>query len=210
MGRKNSKKPGKKRSRNFNEYKGVLEITRSGMGFVIVSGLDADILVRPNDFNTALHGDTVKVEVDPSKVGKRMQGAVTEVLERKQTQFVGVFEMNKGFAFVVPEGDKRIPDIFVPQNAFNGAVDKNRVVVRVKEWEIDSKKRPVGEIVNVLNEEDTNDVAMKEILLENGFPLDFPEDVMEEAERIPETITDQEISKRRDIRTSRIASSQKY
>ena len=55
MSRKNSKKSDKKRSRNFDEYKGVLEITRSGMGFVVVNGLETDILVRPNDFNTAMH-----------------------------------------------------------------------------------------------------------------------------------------------------------
>jgi len=200
MGRKNSKKPGKKKARNANEYKGVLEITRSGMGFVVVNGLDEDILVRPNDFNTALHGDTVKVEVNPARNGKRMQGSVSEVLERKQTEFVGTLEMNKGFAFVVPEGDKRMPDIFVPQNAFNGAEDKSRVVVRIKEWEKDSKKRPVGEVVNVLDKEDSNDVAMKEILLENGFPLGFTDDVMEEAARIPDTIEEAEIAKRRDFR----------
>ena len=83
MGRKNSKKQsGKKRQHGFNEYKGVLEITRSGMGFVVVDGLETDILVRPNDFNTALHGDVVRVEVDPEKAGKRMQGAVIDVLER--------------------------------------------------------------------------------------------------------------------------------
>ena len=200
MGRKNSKKPGKKKARNSNEYKGVLEITRSGMGFVVVNGLEEDILVRPNDFNTALHGDTVKVEVNPARNGKRMQGSVSEVLERKQTEFVGTLEMNKGFAFVVPEGDKRMPDIFVPQNAFNGAEDKSRVVVRIKEWEKDSKKRPVGEVVNVLDKEDSNDVAMKEILLENGFPLGFTDDVMEEAARIPDTIEEAEIAKRRDFR----------
>ena len=39
MGRKNAKKPGKKKLRNFDEYKGVLEITRSGMGFVVVPSL---------------------------------------------------------------------------------------------------------------------------------------------------------------------------
>src|SRR2546423_3347552 len=148
MGRKNDKKPGKKRSRNFNEYKGVIEITRSGMGFVVVNGLETDILVRPNDFNTALHGDTVRVEVNPERSGKRMQGAVIEVIERKQTDFVGRLEMNKGYAFVVPEGDKRMPDIFIPQSGFNGAQDNDRVVVRIKEWDKDVKKRPVGEIIN--------------------------------------------------------------
>ncbi|HEV7622039.1 MAG TPA: ribonuclease R, partial [Flavisolibacter sp.] len=159
MGRKDSKKPGKKRQRNFTEYKGVIEITRSGMGFVVVPGLETDILVRPNDFNTALHGDTVRVEVNPERSGKRLQGAVVDVIERKQIEFVGKFALNKGYAFVVPEGDKRMPDIFIPQSSFNGASDNDRVVVRIKDWEKDTKKRPVGEIVSVLNAEDPNDVA---------------------------------------------------
>jgi ribonuclease R len=200
MGRKHSRKPGKKRQRDFDEYKGVLEITRSGMGFVVVTGLETDILVRPNDFNTALHGDTVRVEVNPEKTGKRIQGAVIDVLERKQLEFVGRLEMNKSFAFVVIEGDRKIPDIFVPASSFNGAKNDDRVVVRIKEWEKDTDKRPVGEVVSVLNAEDANDIAMKEILLENGFPIGFPDEVMEEAQRIPDVISEDEIKKRRDFR----------
>jgi ribonuclease R len=200
MGRKNSKKPGKKRQRDFDEYKGVLEITRSGMGFVVVPGLETDILVRPNDFNTALHGDTVRVEVNPERTGKRLQGAVIDVLERKQLEFVGRLEMNKGFAFAVIEGDKRIPDIFIPSSNFNGAKNDDRVVVRIKEWDNDSDKRPVGEVVAILNAEDSNDIAMKEILLENGFPIGFPDEVTEEAQRIPDIISGDEIKKRRDFR----------
>jgi ribonuclease R len=200
MGRKHSRKPGKKRQRDFDEYKGVLEITRSGMGFVVVPGLETDILVRPNDFNTALHGDTVRVEVNPEKTGKRIQGAVIDVLERKQLELVGRLEMNKSFAFVIIEGDRKIPDIFVPASNFNGAKNEDRVVVRIKEWEKDTDKRPVGEVVSVLNAEDVNDIAMKGILLENGFPIGFPDEVMEEAQRIPDVISEDEIEKRRDFR----------
>jgi len=200
MGRKNEKKPGKKRSCTFDEYKGVLEITRSGMGFVVVPGLETDILIRPNDFNTAMHGDTVRVEVNPENRGKRLQGAVVDVLERKQLEFVGKLQMNKGFAFFVSETDKKVPDVFIPQASFNGAVNDDRVVVRITEWEKDSKKRPVGEVVTVLNAEDMNDVAMKEILLENGFPLQFPDEVIEETARIPDTISPEEIARRRDFR----------
>src|SRR5215218_7849642 len=108
MGRKNSKKPGKKRRRIFDEYKGLLEITRSGMGFVVVPGLETDILVKPNDFNTAMHGDTVRVEVNPERTGKRMQGNVVDIIERKQLEFVGKLQMNKGFAFFVSESDKKV------------------------------------------------------------------------------------------------------
>ena len=201
MGRKNPKKPGKKRQRRFDEYKGVIEITRSGMGFVVVPGLETDILVRPNDFNTAMHGDTVRVEVNPERSGKRMQGVVIDVLERKQLEFVGRLEMSKGFAFAIIEGDKKMPDIFIPQSAFNGAQDADRVVVRIKEWEKDTKKRPVGEVVTVLNAEDSNDIAMKEILLENGFPIGFPDEVLEETARIPDVISEEEIKKRKDFRS---------
>ena len=67
MGRKNSKKKLKeKKSGGEKILKGVLDITRSGMGFVSVPDVDADIMVRPNDFNTALHGDVVRIKVNKS------------------------------------------------------------------------------------------------------------------------------------------------
>jgi ribonuclease R len=74
------------------------------------------------------------------------------------------------------------------------------VVVKIKEWEKDTKKRPVGEVISILDAEDSNDVAMKEILLENGFPLGFSDEVLEEAARIPDQISQDEISKRKDFR----------
>src|SRR5215203_2675498 len=199
MGHKNSKKPGKKKYSAENEYKGVLEVTRSGMGFVVVENLETDVLVRPNDFNTALHGDVVRVKLSPQREGKRQEGVISGVVERKQSEFIGRLQMNKGFAFFVADSDKKIPDIYIPEKSFNGANDNDRVVARITEWEQGSGKRPLGEVVTVLNE-DPNDVAMKEILLENGFPLQFPDEALEEAARMPDVITEKEISKRRDFR----------
>lgn len=200
MGRKNSKKGHHKKQERADEYKGTLEITRSGMGFVVVEGLETDILVRPSDFNTAMHGDLVRVKIKPDRGGKRRQGVITSVLERKQLEFVGKLEMNKGFAFFVAEGDKKIPDIYIPERNFNNAQDSDRVVVKITEWENEGGKRPVGQVVNILDAEDVNDVAMKEILLENGFPLEFPDDAVEEAERMSDKIDEDEIKKRRDFR----------
>ncbi|GAB4091984.1 ribonuclease R family protein [Flaviaesturariibacter terrae] len=188
------------RAGNSDTYTGKLEVTRSGMGFVVVDGLDADILVRPNDFNTALHGDKVRVAAAPGQEGRRMQGEVVQVLERKQSEFIGTLQSSKGFGFVVIDGDKKTPDIFVPESSMNGAVDGDRVVARIKEWETGSGKRPIGEIVSVLSPEDRNDIAMKEILLENGFGLQFSDEVLEETARIPDTIPQEEIDKRRDFR----------
>ena len=201
MGRKNEKKSNKKKGQqSANTHKGRLEITRSGMGFVVVEGLETDILVRPTDFNTAMHGDTVIVKVGAQREGKRLQGVITEVLERKQLEFVGKLQMNKGFAFFVSDKDKRIPDIYIPQQAFNDAKDDDRVVVRITEWDNSNGKRPVGEVVTILDAEDENDVAMKEILLENGFPLEFPDEALEDAARMPDIISEKEIKRRKDFR----------
>ena len=201
MGHRNSKKPGKKKHSPENEYKGVLEVTRSGMGFVVVENLETDVLVRPNDFNTALHGDVVRVKLNPHREGKRQQGFISAVVERKQSEFIGRLQMNKGFAFFVADSDKKIPDIYIPEQNFNNANDGDRVVARITEWEQGSGKRPLGEIVTVLNE-DSNDVAMKEILLENGFPLEFPDEALEGAARMPDVISEKEIAKRKDFRNT--------
>ena len=88
----------KKKKTSVHLHKGVLEVTRSGMGFVIAEGLHRDILVRPNDFNTAMHGDTVLVKLLKSK-GSREQGMVESVVERKQTDFPGHIEMGDGLCF---------------------------------------------------------------------------------------------------------------
>ena len=204
MGRKHAKhkeKTAKRRGNNRDhELKGKLEITRSGMGFVIVEGEEADILIRPSDFNTAMHGDIVRVQLKEDRGGRRKQGVIVAVDERKQSEFIGHLEMNKGFAFFVNESDKRTPDIYIPERAFNGAKEGDRVVVKVKEWDNEGGKRPVGEVVSILDADDINDMAMKEILLEAGFPIEFPDDAMEEASRIPDIISEEEIKKRRDFR----------
>lgn len=203
MGRKNSKKKVKERQRAHPSgrlLKGVLDITRSGMGFVTIEGMDTDIVIRPGDFSTALHGDTVQVQIKEGRsAGRRMQGVVRKVLQRKRTEFMGRLQLNKGFGFFVAEMDRPMPDIFIPQESFNGATANDRVVVRLLQWEEDGR-RPQGEVVMVLDAENSNDAAMKEILLEAGFPLEFPEDALEVAARIPDIIPSSEIKKRLDIR----------
>jgi ribonuclease R len=200
MGRKNSAKGKPKIGQSAGKtFKGTLDVTRSGMGFVIVPDLKIDILIRQGDFNTALHGDTVLVRIKNTGGGRRMQGEVVEVLQRKRVEFIGRIQMSKDFAFFIPEMDKPMPDLYIPLSGINNAKDNDRVVARLMQWEKDGK-RPVGEVVSVLDAENSNDAAMKEILLENGFPLEFPDDALEVAARIPDTIAEDEIKKRKDVR----------
>jgi len=180
--------------------KGTLDIARSGIGYVVIADGTGDVLVRPGDFNTALHGDTVRVKVTRENLGTgRKEGKIAEVVSRRQTEFIGTLQMATNFAFFVPDSDKPMPDLFIPFDKINGAKNKDKVVARLVKWDKDDKK-PVGEVVSVMDAEDQNDMAMKELLAGNGFPLSFGDDVHEESARLPDVISQTEIKNRKDFR----------
>jgi ribonuclease R len=203
MGRKNSKKQIKrKEKKSFNPYiKGVIDISRSGMGYVISEGIDLDILVRPSDMNGALHGDIVAVAIkERSVAGKRMKGVIREVLKRKRSEFIGKIEMGKGFAFLIVETDKPVPDFFIPIHSLQGAQQGDRVLAKVTDWSTQDNKRPQAAVVAIMKEENMHEAAMREILLEAGFPLHFSDEALEESLRISSHISQEEIKKRKDFR----------
>ena len=88
---------------------GILDISRSGMGFVKVEGYDQDIMVKPNDFGKAFDGDIVKVEIPHHHGNGRIEGKITDVIKRSKTEFVGNIEINKNIAFFVASAQK-VPD----------------------------------------------------------------------------------------------------
>ena len=201
MGRKQHKGNKEKSGNEQATFdKGTLDITRSGMGYVVIADGSGDVLVRPNDFNTALNGDSVKVQItrEGFKNGKK-EGKIVEVISRKQSQFIGRIQLSANFAFFIADTDKPMPDLFIPIDKLNGANDKDRVIARITKWD-NSNKKPEGEVIQVILAEQESDIAMKEILAENGFPLIFPDEVLEEAARLNDVIPESEISKRRDCR----------
>jgi ribonuclease R len=189
-----------KPSRTPETVKGTLDIVRSGMGYVIVPGVESDIIIKPNNFNNAFHGDTVRVQViKQGSNGRRFEGKVTDVVQRKQTEFIGNIEVSSKFAFFKPDSKKPMPDFFVHPSNLNGATDGQRVVVKFVKWDKGDRK-PEGEVLQVLQSEDVNDMAMKELLIENNFPIGFEDDVMEEALRLPDIIGADTIKARKDCR----------
>ncbi|RYY70838.1 MAG: ribonuclease R [Chitinophagaceae bacterium] len=190
----------KKKSSQVKVLKGRIDISRSGMGFVIVEGEETDIIVKPQNFGKAFHGDTVRVQVEKeSGRGKRAEGVVIDVAERKQTEFTGTLDLTEKAAFFVASSEKPIPDFYIPMEKLNGAVNGSRVVARFIKWDKNDKK-PQGEILSVLSARNEGDMAMKEILVEAGFPLAFEENVLQEASKLNDKITREEERKRKDFR----------
>jgi ribonuclease R len=189
-----------KQNQFLTAQKGLLEITRSGIGYVVIADGSGDILVRPGDFNTALHGDTVQVKITKENLSsKRKEGRIVEVLERKQKEFIGYLQLSTNFAFFIPDTDRPMPDFFIPLNKLNGAKNKEKVVAKITQWN-KGDKNPVGEVVSVMSATDVNDAAMKGILAEAGFPLSFDAEVLDEANALKEIPDAEEIAKRKDCR----------
>ena len=195
-----SVKTDKKKSSQVQLYKGKLDVSKSGMGYVIVEGMEKDILIRPNDFGKAFHGDVVRVQVAKGgNTTKRAEGKVVEVVERKQTIFSGHLQLKNNVAFFISSSDKPIPDFYIPLDKINGAKDGDKVVAHLIKWDKEDKK-PNGEIMSVVTAKNEGDMAMKDILIDGGFPLSFEKEVLAVAESLSDNITREELSKRKDCR----------
>ena len=92
-------------------------------------------------------------------------------------------------------------DLFIPKNKIKGAKNGDKVLVKVVKWPSSDQKKPVSEVIEVLGEPGGNDVEMKSILVDNGFSLSFPDEVLAQAAALSTTIDPKEIAKRRDLRS---------
>lgn len=178
---------------------GRVDLISSGAAYIVCEGSTTDIFVSENNLMSAQHGDTVKVFLFPTR-GKRMEGEVVEVLTRAKTEFVGTLQVSKNFAFLVPASPKMNADIYIPLEFLKDAKDGQKAIARITKWPEKGDGNPQGEIVQVLGNPGENDTEMHAIMAEYGLPYDFPEDVERMAELIPDQITEDEISKRRDFR----------
>lgn len=197
MSKKDTYKPKHSKS---SEVTGTLDITRSGLGFVITAAGETDILVRPADFNRAFHGDKVRVAITREGLGDRKrEGKITEVLHRKTTQFMGTLRGHAGRWFFLPDSEKPLPQFVLETEPTIDVEDDDKVIVKMVRWD-KADRRPVCELVEKVAMHDLNDIAMKDILMENGFSLQFSDDALEDAARMNEHIPHSELMRRRDFR----------
>ena len=202
------KKEGLIEERNHGKYvikasggyiTGTVDLTKFGYGFVSTQELESDVFIAARNLRNALHGDTVKVLLYASHKGKRPEGEVVEIITRARTAFVGTIELNPQFAFLMPDNKNMPFDLFIPLNKLNGALQGQKALARIIEWDQRSRN-PIGEIIEVLGYPGENDTEMHAILAEFGLPYRFEPEIDRAAEKIPAEITGEEISLRRDFR----------
>ncbi len=180
-------------------HTGTVDVTRSGAAYIAVDGLDQDVFVRASNLDTALHGDKVKVAITGRRNG-RTTGKVVEVLQRSTDQFIGVYHEFRNYGIVVPDS-YRIPfDIIVMPDKAGTAIHGDVVLVRITKWTGKINKSPHGEIHLVLGEPGSSDIAMQSILVQNGFNLLFPPEVITEMKALPDAPSPEDLEGRADYR----------
>ena len=179
---------------------GIIDFAANGNAYVKVEGKEDDIFIHQKNVKDALQGDKVLIVTYHFK-GKKLEGSVLEVLERANDTFVGTFQyvQHKDFGFVVIDKKQINNDFFIPKNKMNGAKDGEKVVVKMLNWDANSKN-PEGEIIQVLGLPGEHETEIHSILAEYGLPYDFPAEVEADADKINKKITASEVKKRRDMR----------
>jgi ribonuclease R len=189
----------------MNLLKGKLQAHAKGFGFLIPEDKDhQDVYIHANDMNGAMNGDTILVRITLERADKgKLEGEVVRVVHRANTQLVGTFQAYEGYGFVIPD-DKRIgKDVFVPKEDVLGAIDGQKVVVDIVKYP-EGRTSLQGKIIEILGHKNDPGVDIISVVRKYRLPEGFPEDVMAEAEGIPDTISENDLVGRRDLRHKRI------
>lgn len=181
--------------------RGVYQAHPRGFGFVTIEGETDDIFIPEKETNGALHGDTVEILLTASPEGKRKEGKIVKIAERGTTKIVGLYQVAKGkhYGFVIPDNQRFLQDIFVPEERAKGAVDGHKVVVELTSYGSDNAK-PEGKIVEILGHVNDPGVDIMSIVKSYDLSVEFPEKVMNQAERVPEEVSDADMAGRKDLR----------
>lgn len=181
--------------------RGVYQAHPRGFGFVTIEGETDDIFIPEKETNGALHGDTVEILLTASPEGKRKEGKIVKIAERGTAKIVGLYQVAKGkhYGFVIPDNQRFLQDIFVPEERSKGAVDGHKVVVELTSYGSDNAK-PEGKIVEILGHVNDPGVDIMSIVKSYDLPVEFPEKVMNQAERVPEEVSDADMAGRKDLR----------
>ena len=180
---------------------GIYHAHPRGFGFVTVEGESEDIFIDEDDTGGAFQGDTVEISITGKPDGKRKEGKVLRIISRGTVKLVGLYRVqkNKSYGFLIPDNQRFLQDVFIPQERAMGAVDGHKVVAELTSYGGDGRK-PEGKIVEILGHVYDPGVDILSIVKNYDLPVEFPEKVMNQAQRTPDEVSEADRYGRKDLR----------
>jgi ribonuclease R len=187
---------------------GKLSIHPAGYGFLAPEKPgESDVFIAAENIGTAMHGDRVVARLSrdtpPGRVKGRREGRVIRILERAHDTIVGTLQRSHNFYYVIPDDPRFVHDVYVrPEADQRPAATANagdKVVVRLDAWE-SRHVNPEGQIIEVLGPASAPGIDMLSVIRKFHLPSEFPQEVLREAERIPQKISARQLEGREDLR----------
>ncbi len=204
-GRIHVSKKGKYAKGQVRRLTGIFQANARGFGFIIREGEEEDVYIAEENRGGAFQGDEVEFIITRQKDGseqnrKRIEGKITRVISHKTVHIVGLYEKSRNYGFVRPD-DQRVPmDVYIPAGKEKGAMDGHKVVVELTSYGSEGQKSPEGVVTEIIGH--INDPGTDIMSIVKGFelPVEFPEKVMNQAERVGKDVSEADMAGRRDLR----------
>lgn len=200
MKKNKNKKKDHKHPTSPKYHTGIVDVSKKGIIFVKIKDFTEDILIRRKNKNKVFSGDEVKLHIYKRKKNNRYEGEITAIIKRNKTNFVGILQKNKNFAFVVINNPKVHIDFYIPNSTDIRSKNGEKVVVKFLDWPANAEC-PNGKIIKTLGTPGEHQTEIHAILAEFGLPYEFPKEVKNYANSLNTNITPEEIKKRLDLRS---------
>ena len=183
---------------------GTYLATERAFGFVAPDAPEGgpkpdDLFIPPNAAGGAWHGDRVLVKLTERKNGRgRREATVVRILRRAGSELTGAL-VQRGGAYYVQPTSKKYPEIMVDRHSLGDAQVGDRVAVSVSHYG-DEKIMPQGIVQADLGEDGTMEASIAAILHENAVFDTFPDEVLQQADAIPQAVDLSAAGDRLDLR----------
>jgi ribonuclease R len=178
---------------------------RQGYGFVEALGRAADefprdILIPEGMEGNALHGDRVVVEITRhDRRTRRVVGRVVGVTRSVHERIIGTLELSRRGWHLVP-ANELLPVVDLIGDESPARSDEGRVALVRITRAATASRAPAGSLVEILGDENDPQVQFLSIAFEHGLRIEFDEETLEEAARLPDDPPASEVSGRKDLR----------
>lgn len=179
--------------------RGRVQGHRDGYGFVIRADGGEDIYLHNRQMRKVIDGDEVLVRLSGEQYRGKEEGAIVEVLAHNTGQLAGRFYNEDGVQFVRPENPRITHDIMVPFGGYGGAKHGQIVVVEITQ-QPDKNRLPMGRVIQVLGDHMAPGMEIELAIQANGIPSTWPQEVIEEAGKLPIEVRAADKSNRVDVR----------
>lgn len=183
----------------MNLIVGRVKTHPDGYGFVIPEAEgEEDIFISPRNLKEAMNGDRVVARIESIR-RKGKEGSVIRILERKTRKVVGKFMRAKNYSYIIPEDERILQEIFIPEGETKRARPNQIVVAEITRYPTE-RARPEGRVTHILGYPDDPEIEPQIIIHKYDLPHRFTSAALKEAQNLPPEPSSHEYKDRIDLR----------